>query len=167
MSEESEKKEKELADAARKLKDKYSRMYNAGKDPDHLQLESTLLERDGQITKLEKEMKDLKKQLMEMQRKLKIYEPEKYAAPNYMGYQTDWSSIRKVVFILKRNFRALTSLQVMQELLELEPFYKQIWQDPANNVSSLLSRACKNNLVERIGAPGMGAPIYKVMRKSN
>ncbi len=163
MSEESEKKER--TDAANRIKEKYIRMNNNEKDPDDLQLTNTILERDRQITKLEKEMLELRKQLIELQQRLKVYEPERYAPPDYMGYQKDWSGVRKIIFILKRNFQALTSSQIMQELLDLEPFYKMMWNDPANCVSSLLSRACKNNLIVKISTPGMGAPVYKVIRR--
>ncbi len=132
---------------------------------EHSRLVGITLGRDERITFLEKQSSELKEEIMGLKIRLKAHEPEKYDRPSYVGYQQDWPAIRKVIFILKRNAQALTSLQVMQEILELEPFYKQIWQDPANNVSSLLSRACKKNLIVRVGS-GMGAPIYKVTRKN-
>jgi hypothetical protein len=129
---------------------------------EHQDLVNTTLDRDTKIIEMQKQMEGLRYEVLKLKHELKRHEPEKYAAPDYSGYQIDWSNIRKVVFILKRNFMALTSTQVMKELLRLEPFYELAWNDPSNSVSQLLSRACKNKLIIRDSSPYMGAPLYKV-----
>jgi hypothetical protein len=156
-----------MADESEKKEDK-----NGESDPgkqifytklEHSKLVDITLGRDKRITSLEKQNTELQEELIKLRIRLKAHEPEKYDRPSYMGYQQDWPVIRKVIFILKRNARALTSLRVMEELLSLEPLYKMAWNDPANNVSSILSRACKKNLIMRVSS-GMGAPIYKVIK---
>ncbi|MCW3077327.1 MAG: hypothetical protein JWO32_1936 [Bacteroidetes bacterium] len=155
-----------LEDSTYRFKDKINKKYKTGKgglysQMDHLTLVQTTLERDKNILELEANNMELRRENLELICRLKIHEPEKYAKPNYNGYQTEWSNIRKVVFILKRNFNALTTTQVMQELLNLEPSYKITWNNPSNCVSGLLSTAFKNSLVVKVGSPGMGAPLYK------
>lgn len=177
MEDESNKKDKKVQhdekwfqQRLKEIKEKRDKKYNTGKGfrYSHMKFEDLVdvaLKRDEEIIELLKEMSELKYKAKELEYRLKVYEPEKYDRPNYMGYEANWPNVRKIVFILKRNFQALTSSQVMQVLLTLEPAYKFAWRDPANSVSRLLSKACKHNLITRITSPGMGAPLYKAIRK--
>lgn len=164
----SEKKDEiNLDEIIKKIKEKKHEKYGTGKGAIYSgmgrrALVDIALERDAKIIEIKKEMDDLRFEVFKLKHELKRHEPEKYAAPDYLGYQVEWSTIRKVVFILKRNFMALTSSQVLKELLRIEPNYGLLWNDPANSVSRILSRACKNKLVVRDDAPFMGSPLYKI-----
>jgi len=156
-----------LEEIFKKVKEKNQKKYGTGKGALYSKMErrdliDTTLKRDEEISEIKKKMDELSFEVHMLKHKLKRYEPDKYSPPDYSGYQGDWSTIRKVVFILKRNFMALTSSQVLKELLRIEPFYGQLWNDPANSVSRILSRACKNKLIIRDDTPFMGAPLYKV-----
>lgn len=152
----------------KKVKERNHKKYGTGKGALYSRMElrdliDTTLKRDEEISEIRKKMDELRYEVFMLKHELKKHEPDKYSTPDYTGYQVEWSTIRKVVFILKRNFMALTSLQVMKELLRIEPFYGEAWRDPANSVSRILSRACKNRLIMRDDAPSMGAPLYKIV----
>lgn len=156
-----------LDEVIKKITEKNYKKYGTGNGAlysrmDRRDLVDTTLKRDDEILEIKKKMDELRYEVFILKHKLKRYEPEEYSPPDYTGYQVDWSSIRKVVFILKRNFMALTSSQLLKELLRIEPKYELLWNDPANSVSRILSRACKNKVVIRDDTPFMGAPLYKV-----
>lgn len=103
-------------------------------------------EKDSKIEALEKE--------------LRKYVPDAGNPPDYSGYSKTWTNIRKVTHIVKRNTKTLTSAEVLDELIKLEPSVQHDWEHPANVVSGLLSRAVKKGLITKIGAQ-LGSPQYK------
>jgi hypothetical protein len=61
---------------------------------------------------------------------------------------------------LNRNPKTLTSAEVLEELVKLEPSILHNWENPVNVVSGLLSRAVKKGLIIK-GNSQLGSPFYK------
>jgi hypothetical protein len=139
------------------------RLYERYKMMPHMDLVHSALEKDKIIDGLEIQIRKFEKEIGKLRGKLKIHDPESGDPPDYTGFSFEWTNLRKIVFILKRNAQALTSVQVLEQLLKLEPSKEYDWDNPLNNVSRILNRAIQKNLVVKIDAD-MGYPLYKTVK---
>ena len=112
----------------------------------------------------EEEIFQLKRKNEALEKRLDRYEPKEGSSPDYTGYKKDWPYIKKVQFILQRNYGPLTSNQVLKELLAIEPIYSQMWVDPLNCLSKILGRACKHQLLEKKRIPGSIGLFYHLCK---
>lgn len=113
------------------------------------------------------EIRTLNNKISELEARLQKYEPKEGVRPDYTGYKKDWPNIKKIQFILQRNFGPLTTHQILKEFfLSIEPVYTQIWCDPRNCLAKILGRACKYELIEKVKILGSISFFYK-LKKAN
>ena len=122
------------------------------------------VELKSSLKESEEEVFSLKRKNKILEQRLSRYEPKEGSSADYNGYKIGWPYVRKVQFILQRNFGSLTSRQILDEFLKLEPLYRQAWVDPLNCLSKILGRACKHELMEKIKIPGSIGLFYRLLK---
>ncbi|HWY36965.1 MAG TPA: hypothetical protein VNY73_00300, partial [Bacteroidia bacterium] len=107
------------------------------------ELEATNLELKSKVKNLSSEL--------ETQRRLNKGNDnnKKNPANKYVGYDKSKTGVEKVRFIIERNKKKMTFLDVKTTLLLLEPELKERWGNIDKSVTDLLFKANKYGLISR------------------
>jgi len=89
----------------------------------------------------------LENQITELQRKITDLESALSSTNKYDGYDSGWKQIRKVLFILKSNGSAMSSSEILDALLSLEPKFSDTWRNPKKSICRIIGRALKLGLL--------------------
>ncbi|MBL7911679.1 MAG: hypothetical protein JNJ41_11535 [Bacteroidia bacterium] len=69
--------------------------------------------------------------------------------PNYADYNNNWVMAEKIVFILKKNKKPMTSLQIIEQLLILDPKLNEIYKDKIKSISNFIYNTLKLGFIIR------------------
>jgi len=80
--------------------------------------------------------------------------PDKELLLAEKNYQQKWSLASKVTFLLKINYKPLTSEALHRQLMRLDTHYKD-YDNPKSNLSVCMDRVTKSKRVAKIKLPGI------------
>ncbi len=67
----------------------------------------------------------------------------------YDGYNNDWVMAEKIVFLLKQNKKPMTSFQIIDQLLILEPKLNEKYKDKIKSISNFIYNTLKLGFIIR------------------
>ena len=95
------------------------------------------------ILKLERQLEDRKNKGIELSEELAFFNSDSEDLKKYIGYNIDWLYIDKIVFVIERTRKPLTSHQIVNKLIEMEPTLKQKLLDPFNSITKSIYNGVK------------------------
>lgn len=101
------------------------------------------------ILKLERQLEDHKNKSIELSEELAFFNSDSEDLKKYIGYNVDWLYIDKIVFVIERTRKPLTSHQIVNKLIEIEPTLKQKLLDPFNSITKSIYSGIKLNRLIR------------------
>lgn len=101
------------------------------------------------IQKLERKLEDRKNKIIELSEELAFFNSDSEDLKKYIGYNVDWLYIDKIVFVIERTRKPLTSHQIVNKLIEIEPTLKQKLLNPFNSITKSIYSGVKLNRVIR------------------
>ncbi len=92
---------------------------------------------------------DLEDTISKFEKKQEKKKPKENDNANYTGYKNNWVMAEKIVFILKKNKRPMTSLQIIEQLLILEPKLNEIYKDKIKSLSNFIYNTLRLGFIIR------------------
>lgn len=93
----------------------------------------------GQIEEKEKETVSLKLNYEEISKSLKELETAVSSNMDFYNYESEWTIIEKVKYVLSKSEAPLTSREISEKLMKLEPALAEKKDSTIKNVSTILS----------------------------
>ena len=91
--------------------------------------------------KLANKIYDLEDTIAKFEKKQEKKKSKENDSANYDGNNNDWVMAEKIVFVLKKNKRPMTSLQIIEQLLILDPKLNEIYNDKIKSMSNFIYNA--------------------------
>lgn len=99
--------------------------------------------------KLANKIYDLEDTIAKFEKKQEKKKSKENDSANYDGYNNDWVMAEKIVFVLKKNKRPMTSLQIIEQLLILDPKLNEIYNDKIKSMSNFIYNALRLGFIIR------------------
>lgn len=110
---------------------------------------------------------DLEAELAEVKSKVRQKEPKESKTPNYEGFNTQWVMAEKIVFILKQNKKPMTTKEIVNTLLSIEPKLNDAYSEKEKILSNFVYNTLKCGFIERIEKSIGGGYKYVINKKDN
>lgn len=101
------------------------------------------------ILKIERQLEDIKNKNTELSQEISFFNGDSENLKKYIGYNIGWLYIDKIVFIIERTRKPLTSHQIVNKLIEIEPTLPQKLLDPFNSITKAIYNGIKINRLVR------------------
>lgn len=111
-------------------------------------------ENERHIAKQEKQLKKNEADIDSINEKLSVFYDNTENLQKYIAYKTDWLYIDKIVFVLERTRKPMTSKQITGVLLKIEPELKLRLLDPFKSITKSIYNGVKINRVLRHSKTG-------------
>lgn len=82
----------------------------------------------------------------EKQEKKKLKDKE---IVNYDGYSNDWIMAEKIVFVLKKNKKPMSTSQIIKQLLILDPKLNELYKDKIKSMSNFIYNTLRLGFIIR------------------
>ena len=92
---------------------------------------------------------DLQASIAKYEKKKMKKLPNESHSVNYEGYKPEWIMAEKIVFILKRNKKAMATKEIINELLNIEPSLNEAYKDKIKIVSNFIHNTLKRGFIVR------------------
>ena len=99
--------------------------------------------------KLTNKVFDLEELISKYERKIEKKNSKAERIVNYDGYKTEWVMTEKIVFILKRNKIAMSTMQIVNELLKIEPNLNDLYKDKVRTISNYIYTTLNLGFIKR------------------
>ena len=81
--------------------------------------------------------------------KLCVFDGTNDSLQKFVGYQKDWLYIDKITFVIERSNKPLTSHQIVDLLIQLEPTLKQRLLNPFKSITKAIYKGIQLNRLVR------------------
>ncbi|MDP1801948.1 MAG: hypothetical protein Q8L81_11390 [Bacteroidota bacterium] len=116
--------------------------------------------------KLTNRVFDLEELMSKQEKKIEKKKSKIDKIINYDGYNTEWIMTEKIVFILKRNKVAMSTIQVVNELLKIEPNLNEIYKDKVRTISNYIYNTLRLGFIKRSEKAVGGGYNYVIKQQS-
>jgi hypothetical protein len=93
---------------------------------------------------------DLEAELNKYQNKIENKKSKECKLINYAGYNLGWVMAEKIVFILKRNKKPMSTKEIINELLMIEPRLNDLYSEREKTLSNFIYNTVKCGYIVRI-----------------
>ena len=101
------------------------------------------------ILKQERQLKNKEVENIELSEQLSFFSGDSGDLKKYVGYNVNWLYIDKIVFVIERTRKPLTSHQIVDILIKIEPTLKQRLLNPFNSFTKVIYNGIKLNRLAR------------------
>ncbi|MBA3681020.1 MAG: hypothetical protein H0W73_07610 [Bacteroidetes bacterium] len=112
--------------------------------------------------KLTNKVHALENLILEYEKKRESKKSKKDRIANYEGYKTEWIMTEKIVFILKRNKLSMRTIEIVNELLKIEPSLNEIYKDKVRTISNYVYNTYSLGFIKRSEKAIGGGYKYEV-----
>lgn len=105
---------------------------------------------------------DLEAELNKYQNKIEKKKSKESKAINYEDYNVKWVMAEKIVFILKRNKKPMSTKEIINELLMIEPRLNDLYSEREKTLSSFIYNTVKRGFIVRSDKSFSGGYKYTV-----
>jgi hypothetical protein len=109
------------------------------------ELHNLQLQKEKHIAKQERLLENRETEIKNLTEKLAVFHGTNDRLQKFVGYDAEWSYIDKITFVLERSNKPLTSHQIVDLLLQLEPILKQRLLNPFKSVTQVIYAGLKLN----------------------
>lgn len=92
---------------------------------------------------------DLEAELNKYQNQIVSKQSKESKLINYDGYDLDWVMAEKIVFILRRNEKPMSTKQIINELLMIEPRLNDLYSEREKTLSNFIYNTVKCGFLVR------------------
>lgn len=107
------------------------------------------LQNEKYIAKQESQLKNKETTINTLTEKLAVFNGTNDSLQKFVGYNKDWLYIDKITFVIERSNKPLTSHQIVDVLMQLEPTLKQRLINPFKSITKAIYNAIKVNRLSR------------------
>ena len=108
---------------------------------------------------------DLEAELNKYQNQIVTKKSKESKLINYDGYNLTWVMAEKIVFILKRNNKPMSTKEIIDELLMVEPRLNDLYSERKKTLSNFIYNTVKLGFIVRIGKSIGGGYNYALKGK--
>ena len=108
---------------------------------------------------------DLEAELNKYQNKIEKKNLKGSEAINYEGYDLKWVMAEKIVFILKRNNKPMSTKEIINELLMVEPRLNDLYSEREKTLSNFIYNTVKCGFIVRVDKSIGGGYNYALKGK--
>jgi hypothetical protein len=109
---------------------------------------------------------ELEAELNKYQNKIEKKNLKESRSINYEGYDLGWVMAEKIVFVLKRNKKSMSSKQIINELLMIEPRLNDLYSEREKTLSNFIYNTVKGGFIVRADKLIGGGYKYALKGKS-
>lgn len=92
---------------------------------------------------------DLEDTISKFEKKQEKKKSKKNEVANYTGYNNDWVMAEKIVFILKKNKKSMTTSQLIKQLAILDPKLNELYKDKVKSMSNFIYNTLRLGFIKR------------------
>lgn len=107
------------------------------------------IQNEKYIAKQERQLENKEIKINALTEKLSVFYGTNDDLQKFAGYNINWLYIDKITFVIERSNKPLTSHQIVDVLIQLEPTLKQRLLDPYNSITKSIYNALKLNRLSR------------------
>lgn len=115
--------------------------------------------------KLTNKINDLEETILKFEKKREKKKSKENDVINYDGYNNDWVMAEKVVFVLKKNKKSMTTVQIIEQLIVLDPKLNEIYKDKIKSMSNFIYNTLRLGFIVRVGRSIGGGYSYCLNNK--
>lgn len=107
------------------------------------------LQNETYIAKQERQLENKETKINTLTEKLSIFYGTNDSLLKFAGYNKDWRYIDKITFVIERSNKPLTSHQIVDILIQLEPTLKQRLISPFKSITKAIYKGIQLNRLVR------------------
>jgi uncharacterized protein HemX len=107
------------------------------------------LQNEKYIAKQERQLENKETKINTLTEKLSVFDGTNDSLQKFVGYNKDWLYIDKITFVIERSNKPLTSHQIVDVLIQLEPTLKQRLLDPFKSITKAIYKGLQLNRIVR------------------
>ena len=107
------------------------------------------LQNEKYIAKQERQLENKEIKINTLIEKLCVFDGTNDSLQKFVGYQKDWLYIDKITFVIERSNKPLTSHQIVDLLIQLEPTLKQRLLNPFKSITKAIYKGIQLNRLVR------------------
>lgn len=96
------------------------------------------LQNEKYIAKQERQLENKEIKINTLTEKLSVFDGTNDSLQKFIGYHNDWLYIDKITFVIERSNKPLTSHQIVDILIQLEPTLKQRLLNPFKSITKAI-----------------------------
>ena len=107
------------------------------------------LQNEKYIAKQERQLENNETKINTLAEKLSVFNGTNGSLQKFVGYNKDWLYIDKITFVIERSNKPLTSHQIVDVLIQLEPTLKQRLLNPFKSITKAIYKGIQLNRLVR------------------
>jgi len=107
------------------------------------------LQNEKYIAKQERQLENKETKINILTGKLSLFNGTNDSLQKFVGYHKDWLYIDKICFVIERSNKPLTSRQIVDVLIQLEPTLKQRLLNPFKSITKSIYKGLELNRLIR------------------
>ena len=107
------------------------------------------LQNEKYIAKQERQLENKEIKINTLTEKLSVFDGTNDSLQKFVGYHNDWLYIDKITFVIERSNKPLTSHQIVDVLIQLEPTLKQRLLNPFKSITKAIYKGIQLNRLVR------------------
>jgi hypothetical protein len=112
------------------------------------------LQNEKYIAKQERQLENKEIKINTLTEKLSVFDGTNDSLQKFVGYHNDWLYIDKITFVIERSNKPLTSHQIVDILIKLEPTLKQRLLNPFKSITKAIYKGIQLNRLVRHNKTG-------------